>query len=330
MRFSVIIPVYNASTTIEACVKSILNGKYTDFELILVDDGSTDNTLEICNALAITDRRIKVLQQQNSGAAEARNTGIKAAKGDYLCFSDSDDTVSEEFLFVINRYAEFYMPDLIWFNMRAINEKGDELFRTYHAYKSCELNQNDFLSCFFGMNLNIGSMCSKSYRRDFILQHMECLLDVNRVYGEDWDFNLRFGLHNPKIVLVPNVLYNYIKYSTQQTVSSKYFSSDIVTFCKSHKQLLEIARTHKLNVSIKDQNSLFIYNIISLLNKLYNSNLSREAKGWEFNKITDQEIYKRVLTSKVWDNRYMSKKQFLTTKLLQYRFFKLSKFILQH
>lgn len=91
MRFSVVVPIYNVEKYLNQCVDSILSQSYTDFELILVDDGSTDSSPEICDAYAERDDRIKVVHKKNGGLSDARNTGIKIAQGEYLLFLDSDD-----------------------------------------------------------------------------------------------------------------------------------------------------------------------------------------------------------------------------------------------
>lgn len=88
---SVIVPVYNASKTLEVTIRALLNQTYNNIEIILVDDGSTDNSLEICNSLAGSDSRIKVIPQKNGGVSAARNTGLKYASGEYIGFCDADD-----------------------------------------------------------------------------------------------------------------------------------------------------------------------------------------------------------------------------------------------
>ncbi len=93
-KVSVIVPIYKAEQYVERCVKSILAQTFTDFELILVDDGSPDRSGEICDELARQDGRIRVIHQENCGASGARNRGLDNAKGDYIMFCDSDDVVS--------------------------------------------------------------------------------------------------------------------------------------------------------------------------------------------------------------------------------------------
>ena len=95
---SIIIPIYNAEKYIAKCIDSVLSQSYNDFELILVDDGSTDSSLEICKQYALKDTRIKLLKKQNGGVSSARNYGIKNSKGEWITFIDSDDYIGKDFL----------------------------------------------------------------------------------------------------------------------------------------------------------------------------------------------------------------------------------------
>ncbi len=97
-RFSVIMPLYNKERYVKKAIESVIAQTYRDFELIIIDDGSTDNSLEVVRGLKIEDRRLKILTQSNSGVAVARNNGVAASKGEYLCFLDADDWWEPMFL----------------------------------------------------------------------------------------------------------------------------------------------------------------------------------------------------------------------------------------
>lgn len=107
---SIVVPAYNAAAVIEECINSILRQTYSDFELIVVDDGSTDNTAGIVSAKAAEDKRIRLIRQTNAGVSSARNAGIAAAMGELLCFVDSDDTVSANYLEVLHA---LYSPGVL-------------------------------------------------------------------------------------------------------------------------------------------------------------------------------------------------------------------------
>ncbi len=95
---SIVVPVYNVKEYVGRCISSLIHQSHQKIEIILVDDGSTDGSSAVCDMLALNERRIKVIHKQNEGLGEARNTGIEAAKGDWLCFVDSDDFVAEQFV----------------------------------------------------------------------------------------------------------------------------------------------------------------------------------------------------------------------------------------
>jgi glycosyltransferase involved in cell wall biosynthesis len=101
MKLSIIIPVYHTQDTLPRCLDSILRQSFTDYEVILVDDGSTDDSPKICDAYSRQDGRVKVIHKENGGLSDARNAGILQAKGEYITFIDSDDTIAEDTLSLV-------------------------------------------------------------------------------------------------------------------------------------------------------------------------------------------------------------------------------------
>lgn len=120
---SVIMPIYNREKELIYSVKSIQNQKYTNLEIILVDDGSKDNSLKICNELAKEDTRIKVIHKENSGVSDTRNVGLENATGDYICFVDSDDIVSDEYCLYMYEVSNKYNADIVDCEFMRINEE---------------------------------------------------------------------------------------------------------------------------------------------------------------------------------------------------------------
>lgn len=119
MNFSIIVPVYNVEAYLDDCIKSVITQSYTDFELLLIDDGSTDKSGEICDRWAKRDKRIKVLHRENGGASATRNDGIRAASGMYILFLDSDDYwLSETVLQDIADRIQLTRPDVMIYNIR--------------------------------------------------------------------------------------------------------------------------------------------------------------------------------------------------------------------
>lgn len=119
MKISVIVPVFNSSKYISRCIESVLNQTYNNFELILVDDGSVDDSLSILKEYARKDKRIKVFTQKNSGPGVARNLGIAKATGDYIVFVDSDDYIDEEYFDLLSKKDD----DVVFIDVNQVNEK---------------------------------------------------------------------------------------------------------------------------------------------------------------------------------------------------------------
>ena len=127
MRYSVIIPIYKVEKYLSQCIESVLRQTFTDFELILIDDGSPDNCGEICKKYAGTDERIRYIKRQNGGLSAARNTGIGASKGDYLIFLDSDDYwINKNGLELINKAISQNNSEAIFWLYKKVEESYNE------------------------------------------------------------------------------------------------------------------------------------------------------------------------------------------------------------
>ena len=127
MKISVIVPVYNAANYITKCIQSVQNQTFSSWELILIDDGSQDNSLDIIRRFAVEDDRIKVIHQENSGAGMARNNGIENAIGDYIVFLDSDDYISEKYLSLLSSHNE----DVVFIDVQDVDTQENVLKREY-------------------------------------------------------------------------------------------------------------------------------------------------------------------------------------------------------
>lgn len=144
---SVIIPAYNAARTIRRCIQSVLDQTYTEWEMIIVDDGSKDNTLDICQSY--DDSRIRVLHKENGGVSSARNHGLKFAQGDYIAFIDSDDFIEADYLehlsqgldydIVISGFCYENTPESSSFHLKLANREavGRELSKLINADQLC-------------------------------------------------------------------------------------------------------------------------------------------------------------------------------------------------
>lgn len=127
MKISAIVPVYNSEKYVEQCIESILSQTYQDWELILVDDGSKDNSLSILQEYANRDTRIHVIHQENKGPGIARNVGVDYATGDYIVFIDSDDRVYKDYFNLLSNKKE----DVVFIDVNQVDKNGNIIKKEY-------------------------------------------------------------------------------------------------------------------------------------------------------------------------------------------------------
>jgi glycosyltransferase involved in cell wall biosynthesis len=138
-KISVVIPMYNASKYLKKCIDNVINQKYSNLEIILVDDGSTDNCLEICNKYSKIDDRIVVIHKENGGLSSARNAGIEKATGKYITFIDSDDVVEKDYINILYDGIKKYKTKMCIGGLKTVYENGkvvdNSLKKTYKLSK---------------------------------------------------------------------------------------------------------------------------------------------------------------------------------------------------
>lgn len=165
---SVIVPVYKSEKYLDRCVQSILNQTYQDFELILVDDGSPDNSPLLCDKWAENDSRVYVIHKENGGASSARNAGLKIAKGNWIAFADSDDWLDRTALKTLYDLANQYNVPMAIGGMRVVQEYTDA--QTMAKQETVVLSRADLMSRFFRLNgePDTHSVCATLIRRDIL------------------------------------------------------------------------------------------------------------------------------------------------------------------
>lgn len=189
-KLSVIVPVYNTEKYLRECVDSILAQTFTDFELILVDDGSTDGSGAICDEYAEKDSRIQVIHQENGGVTRARKAGAILSKGDYVTYVDSDDWIDPDTYSNMMAHIEKYQADIGIFSM-TIEKKQQTVISNYiePGFFSKEmLRTSVYPHMLFDYSQNccgiISSLCNKIVRKDILLNAITVIPD-SLVYGED-------------------------------------------------------------------------------------------------------------------------------------------------
>lgn len=224
--FSLILPCYNVEKYVARCVQSILKQDFADYEIILVDDGSTDGTPALCDALAAEHGCIRVIHKENGGAATARNTGLEAAQGRYVWFVDADDWISIDSLIVLYRAAEAVLPDVLKFNYYRVGAEKQENVSDIAAglYEGIRLEQLQQMAYCeprkFGM-----SGCMHVYSRDMLNRYSIHFLPEREIGCEDVLFSLQVLLHAKSLYMICHSLYNYV---CREGSLSQTYSPDMI------------------------------------------------------------------------------------------------------
>lgn len=210
MNFSYVIPVYNCKGYVEAAVNSILAARLSELEILLVDDGSTDGSGEICDGLARQYDQVRVIHQQNGGAAAARNRGLQEAKGELVLFADADDTVDSAALAEALADPRCHQADLTVFGMRFDYYYHGDCYRKdslYYAQESI-LSPEEWGREFFALFQKNAwsSLCNKVFRREKLA---DLTLDQELFLYEDFEFVLRYLQRCETIFHVPKAIYQY-------------------------------------------------------------------------------------------------------------------------
>lgn len=206
---SIVVPVYNMGAKIGMCVSSLLEQTYTDFEIILVDDGSKDDSLERCMELAERDSRVRVFHTVNRGSGPARNYGIEHANGDYIYFPDADDYISEATLSIIVKAAENF--DLVVFGYKNVDKNGNikSIKRYPEMVKSGrEIRENYSEYMTTGSKLGIqGAPWNKFFNLKLIKNKGVRFPSLRR--HQDEGFIARYMTFVEKVHFIQDVLYTY-------------------------------------------------------------------------------------------------------------------------
>lgn len=213
VKVSIIMPVYNSEKYLRNTLNSIVNQSLNDFELICIDDGSSDDSLNILNDYSERDSRIRIITQKNSGSGAARNRGLEVSRGDYVCFIDSDDEISPDLLDLTYKNAVSNDSDLVLFKISNI-QKDKKTFVTPELPYELVFPNADFdnftFDCFdvkeYIFKLHYGPW-SKVYKREFLTGHDDFLFDEELPYG-DVLFHVKAMLRASKLSYIPKDLYH--------------------------------------------------------------------------------------------------------------------------
>lgn len=303
---SIIVPIFNSEMYINKCIESILKQSYTNFELILINDGSTDNSESECLKYVYNDKRVLYFKQKNKGASEARNKGMEKSSGDYICFIDSDDFISLDYLNDFGIHDSSNMTyDIIFQGLYHVkcNKK------TKNKITSRNYNEEEVIDAIYYLEKkdNFGYTPIKLFKAEIIkTNNLQFSQDLH--ISEDLEFTLKFCFYASKIKIVAKYNYFYIQNSNSLSHNKIEYSQ----LKKRNIQLKKIsnkiidkfkAESHPYSKYIKQR---YITGYVQAIITLYNSR-DHNLKD----KIRDISVIKKIMSCSLAINTRITFKVFI-------------------
>lgn len=301
MFISVIIPLYNAEKFIKNTLDSILTQEYTNFEIIVVDDESTDNSAQIVKGYEEKYSQIKLISQKNSGAPMARNKGLSLAEGEYILFLDSDDLLSSSSFLQVNAVIKDEKDyDLIIGDYSLINNSGEAIgIKVNNKFKNIQ-NANDFT------NLSqIDPLPGTKYFKKSFLDNYDLVYSEVKV-GQDLNFFLKVLGHNPSVKLIKS---NVLKYRIHETGISRTYNEKLLGIIDSLNEIealdFDLFKTNNLLDVIKmNHYSIKLYKVPFIKERETRKNVYQKLVK-EINNLQTQQSFRTKYSIKL-DTIYTS------------------------
>lgn len=301
-KISIIVPIYNVDKYLKQCLESIKNQSYTNFEVIMVNDGSTDNSGKICEEYT-KDSRFILINQKNQGLSEARNTGLKNISGEYILFVDSDDWIESnclaEGIFEIRRNSS----DVIFFpyiKEKELSQEKVKLFDKEQIFDKENIKKIILRRLFgllneefkFPLKLeNLNTAWGKFYKKEIIKEEF---IDTKLIGTEDCIFNIYNLINADKISYIEKTYYHYRKTNTG-SLTKNYKRNLFCQWNYLYKLMENFISKNKLEINYKEAlNNRIILNIFALALNILQSNLSLKKQSLELKKLLNEKIYKEA------------------------------------
>ena len=305
---SVVLPIYNTSKFLDRCISSVVNQTYTNLEILLIDDGSTDNSLEVCNDWAKRDDRIKVIHKENEGLGYTRNRGIENATGEYICFFDSDDFVDEDAIEKSYNLAKSENADVVLFGLHFADFKGnikntiipsahipvysgDEVRESFLPYLIGNDPESDVLTNYYM------SACLCLYSTKVIIESGWRFASEREVISEDTYSLLKLYKYVEKVAILSEAFYYYCE--NTQSLSRAYKEDRYKKICDFYYKCLEVQRDFCYNKKVESRLSgLYLSFAISAMKQIVSANgVSFRKRYKDIKEIVLDETMQKVLSN---------------------------------
>ncbi len=315
MLFSVIVPVYNSEEYLYECLESILKQSYSKFEVIIINDGSTDTSGEICDEFARKDERVKVIHQVNKGQTFSRGVGLEASQGEYIVFVDSDDWLESNELSVLNDNIEKFSADIVFFDFCSHAPNGI-ITKNVNSISKATLQKEDINTIVrdllfnqqlpFGSSSVFPSLWSKAFKRELLLSNYDRISKELSV-GEDLALLVSCLSQAKTIAYCDEALYNYRL--LPGSVYHRYNPKAVANINLLYKNLTDILHGSEF---IDYQNSLrcyFFREIWNIARRIINSASYSQLK--EQLALIDRDLLIEIKRAK-FDNRSLKERIFIS------------------
>lgn len=283
---SIIVPIYNLELYLDICLSSIIKQIYPNLEIILVNDGSTDSSLSICEKYCQLDSRIKVISQVNSGVSVARNTGLEYAKGEYICFIDGDDYIIPNYIQLLADAIIEYQTDISVCKIAKLKHTDFNIVKMHSANKKVSVIDSKKALCEMIYQRDLSwEVVAKLYSKKSL---QGLLFDKNESIGEDFTFSYHY-LHNCNGVAVCDFTgYYYLLRSGSATQSQ---------FSEKHRSILNVANKFERFIcdnypKLSHCSTYFtLHSYVDLVDRLYFS----DSPNRDSMRIYKNQIVKRIM-----------------------------------
>lgn len=280
MKVSIIIPVYNKEKYLDKSIKSILNQTYENFELIIINDGSTDNSFQICHRFEKKDKRIKVIDIENNGVSNARNIGLKKASGEYIQFIDADDYIATNMLEKMISIVKEYNPDIIINAIQMITEKKENINKIKPVFYGMT-DINKVMENFAGTQKSTGiyGYVHNKFIKKSIIDNNKLMFNKDIWLAEDLDFCLDLYKCISSIYFCEEAYYYYLQEAENSSTTSNKkhdYLQQAKIILKEKEMLYYKNALNKKNLDIV--NSVITGFIISYMHQNFDYNYKKFIK----------------------------------------------------
>lgn len=296
-RLSIIVPVYNVHCYLRQCLDSILRQSFRDYELLLIDDGSTDESGDICEEYAERDPRIRVFHQPNAGVSAARNRGLDEALGEWICFIDSDDTVEPFYLMAFFRYGHLTEDCLNMQGGKSVSDLTGDVIKEY-AYPDLLVDQSNMREVFCRHNFLVSSRPAEKLFNKRVLDRIGLRFRTDLTVREDAMFVYTYRTHMSCIKLIPTTEYRYRQAFNRNTLSTRNHHYEV--FLTLRRELPPLVHQTLVRWQLQDTDPgrevLSYYKdrtCLSILKSLYAYRAPRPKRLAAFHEMFDDRPYFR-------------------------------------